>query len=185
MIGIPLGLIYGNAAEWIVHKHILHGRGKSKKSFWNFHWHEHHRNARRDGMVDVDYHKTLLRWHAPGKELFALSMAAFAHLPLLPVAPFFTLTAYYCAFNYYRLHKKSHLNPQWTRKHLPWHYDHHMGPNQDANWCVTKPWFDIIMGTRVPYVGTQREKETRRRQARLQQNQKKNILHQTATAASY
>ena len=24
-----------------------------------------------------------------------------------------------------------------------------MNTNQDANWCVTKPWFDYIMGTRV------------------------------------
>ena len=32
-----------------------------------------------------------------------------------------------------------------------------MGPNQDANWCVTRPWFDILMGTREPYVGTERE----------------------------
>jgi hypothetical protein len=32
-----------------------------------------------------------------------------------------------------------------------------MGPNQHKNWCVTKPWFDIIMGTRVPYAGTPRE----------------------------
>ena len=24
-----------------------------------------------------------------------------------------------------------------------------MNSNQDANWCVTKPWFDYVMGTRV------------------------------------
>ena len=24
-----------------------------------------------------------------------------------------------------------------------------MNSNQDANWCVTKPWFDYILGTRV------------------------------------
>jgi hypothetical protein len=24
-----------------------------------------------------------------------------------------------------------------------------MNSNQDANWCVTRPWFDYIMGTRV------------------------------------
>ena len=34
-------------------------------------------------------------------------------------------------------------------KKIPWHYDHHMNSNQDANWCVTKPWFDYILGTRV------------------------------------
>ncbi len=24
-----------------------------------------------------------------------------------------------------------------------------MNSNQDANWCVTKPWFDYLLGTRV------------------------------------
>ena len=24
-----------------------------------------------------------------------------------------------------------------------------MTSNQNANWCVTKPWFDYILGTRV------------------------------------
>ncbi|RCW70847.1 hypothetical protein DET61_1045 [Marinobacter nauticus] len=24
-----------------------------------------------------------------------------------------------------------------------------MNTNQDANWCVTRPWFDYIMGTRI------------------------------------
>ena len=51
------------------------------------------------------------------------------------------------------------------REHLPWHYDHHMGPNQEANWCVTRPWFDYVMGTREPYVGTLRESGDRARHA--------------------
>ena len=49
------------------------------------------------------------------------------------------------------------MDPEWARENLPWHYDHHMGPNQDANWCVTRPWFDDLMGTREPYAGTERE----------------------------
>jgi hypothetical protein len=27
-----------------------------------------------------------------------------------------------------------------------------MGVDQNANWCVTKPWFDILMGTRKDYL---------------------------------
>jgi sterol desaturase/sphingolipid hydroxylase (fatty acid hydroxylase superfamily) len=68
------------------------------------------------------------------------------------------------AYGYYLVHKKSHLDPEWARKHLPWHYDHHMGPNQDANWCVTLPLFDHLMGTREHYVGTEREARDRQRQ---------------------
>jgi hypothetical protein len=42
-----------------------------------------------------------------------------------------------------------------------------MGPNQNANWCVTHPFFDHVMGTREPYLGTEREqRDTKRRTAR-------------------
>lgn len=53
--------------------------------------------------------------------------------------------------------ERAHLDPAWAREHLPWHDDHHMGPDQHKNWCVTRPWFDILMGTGVPYAGTPRE----------------------------
>lgn len=168
MIGIPLGLLYGNAMEWAIHKYILHGWGKDRKAFFSFHWHDHHKNARKGEMFDIDYAtKSVFSWTPPGKEFFALVVAAIAHLPLLPVAPFFTLTVYYCAFNYYRVHKKSHQQPEWGRKHVPWHLDHHLGPNQDANWCVTKPWCDWVMGTRIPYIGTEKEVQDRKRLERL------------------
>ena len=34
---------------------------------------------------------------------------------------------------YYVRYKRAHLDPEWGRRHLPWHVDHHMRPNQDAN----------------------------------------------------
>ena len=43
MLGIPLGLLYANASEWLIHHYVLHGLGKKKRSFWSFHWGEHHR----------------------------------------------------------------------------------------------------------------------------------------------
>jgi sterol desaturase/sphingolipid hydroxylase (fatty acid hydroxylase superfamily) len=74
---------------------------------------------------------------------------------------------------YYRRHKRSHEDPGWAREHLRWHYDHHMGPDQDCNWCVTFPWFDHVMGTRVPYADTAREtkdlERARRRAERREQ----------------
>lgn len=84
-----------------------------------------------------------------GKEALALTGGA-----LLPVAPVFTLTLWYAAFNYYREHKRTHCDVAWAREHLPWHYDHHMRPNPEANWCVTRPWFDRVLGTRKPFLGT-------------------------------
>ena len=60
-----------------------------------------------------------------------------------------SLAVFYSAANYYYVHRRAHLEPEWAKKTIPWHYDHHMNSKQDANWCVTKPWFDYILGTRV------------------------------------
>ncbi|MBT9560520.1 MAG: sterol desaturase family protein [Myxococcales bacterium] len=157
MIGIPLGLLYANGVEWLVHKHVLHGLGARKESMWSFHWYEHHKASRKNEHLDDAYERPLTSWNPQSKEALALIVGVAAHLPLLPVAPFFTATVAYAAVNYYRTHKRSHMEPGWAREHLPWHYDHHMGPNQHANWCVTKPWMDVLLGTREPYVGTERE----------------------------
>jgi len=182
MIGIPLGLLAANATEWVAHKYVLHGLGKRKESFWAFHWHEHHGNSRRNGFVDETYDRSLLGWHAQGKEALVIAAATATSIPLLPVAPFFIGTMWYSAFNYYRKHKRSHQDPEWAREHLPWHYDHHMGPNQDANWCVTHPFFDYVMGTRKPYAHTEREaRDIERRKARA--TRKKARAKKTATVS--
>jgi sterol desaturase/sphingolipid hydroxylase (fatty acid hydroxylase superfamily) len=169
MIGIPLALAYQNMGEWLVHKHMLHGRGKKRENFWAFHFFEHHRAARTHDMVDADYLKPLGAWNAQGKEAAALLGVTLLHLPLLPVAPFFTLTFAWANLRYYRVHKKAHLDTAWGREHIPWHYDHHMGLNQEANWCVSKPWADRWMGTRIPYAGTEREAKDQARRAKVAQ----------------
>jgi sterol desaturase/sphingolipid hydroxylase (fatty acid hydroxylase superfamily) len=151
MLGIPLGLAYSNAGEWLLHKYMLHGRGKDKRSFWSFHWHEHHREARKNEMYDPQYVRPVLSWSPQGKEVAALLFSAVTHLPLFPIAPFFVGTVLWSNWHYYQVHKKAHLDPQWARDNLPWHYDHHLGKDQNANWCVTHPWFDYVMGTRLKY----------------------------------
>jgi hypothetical protein len=166
MIGIPIGLALANAGEWAIHKYVLHGLARNKDSFWSFHWHDHHKNARQNELHDPDYKGSVFQWNGQGKEALALTLSAMAWLPLFPVAPFLTGTMIYSMVNYYRKHKRAHLDPEWAREHLPWHYDHHMGPNQHANWCVTHPWFDEVMGTREPYVGTEKEREDREKRER-------------------
>ena len=164
MIGIPLGFLYANATEWVAHRFILHGWGKRKDSFWNFHWGEHHRHVRKNGHRDETYLKPLLSaWNPKSKETVALTFGVAAHLPLAPIAPFFVGTVAYSAMRYYRLHRRSHLDIEWAKENLPWHYDHHMGKDQDANWCVTHPFFDIIMGTRRPYLRTVAERQDQMR----------------------
>ena len=46
--------------------------------------------------------------------------------------------------------QKDGTNQQAERK-VPWHYDHHMGKNQEANWGITSEWVDRLVGTRVRY----------------------------------
>ncbi|MCB1192999.1 MAG: sterol desaturase family protein [Leptospiraceae bacterium] len=158
MIGILAGLAYANAIEWAFHKYVLHEIGRKKSNFWSFHWSEHHKNCRKHDMHDPAYQSSLLEWNAQSKEVAALALGVAIHLPLLPVAPLFTLTIGYSAVDYYFKHKKSHIDPEWSKTYLPWHYDHHMGPDQDANWGVTHPWFDYVFGTRKEYLGTEEEK---------------------------
>jgi len=161
MLGIPLGLAAANAGEWAFHKYILHGLGRNPKSFWAYHWHEHHRDVRRHDHVDPRYRESvwesIRKWNGQGKEAVALTAGGLAFAPLFPLAPFFVGTLWASMIRYYRVHKRSHLDSTWARERLPWHFDHHMGPNQHRNWCVTHPWFDEVMGTRAPYVGTERE----------------------------
>jgi hypothetical protein len=189
MIGIPLGLLYSNGLEWWIHKHILHGLGKSRKSFWSFHWHDHHAAARKFDMVDDQYRATLLEWAPQTKELAALGLGALVHLPLLPVAPFFTATVLYCGVNYYLVHRRAHLDHEWAKENLPWHFDHHMGRDQNANWCVTKPWADIVLGTRKKYLygeGVPKElPETRSAAAQLVEALKGEWKHALARKADH
>ena len=158
MFGIALGLIYANAGEWLIHKYVLHGLGRRRSSFWSYHWHEHHRHARKLDHRDPDYERSVFRWNAQGKEALGLVTLGLAHLVLLPSAPVFVVTVELGALRYYLVHKRAHRDPEWARARLPWHYDHHMGPNQDANWCVSWPWFDWVMGTREGYIGTARDR---------------------------
>ncbi len=148
MIGLPLGLLYANAVEWVVHKYVLHGMGKKKDSFFAFHWRNHHKNCRRYANYDPDYEKPWYDWRSRGKEAGGILALMAVHLPLAPVAPWFTAAVCYASFNYLYKHEKCHVDVEWGKKHMRSHYDHHMGKNQDMNWCVTQPWFDYIMGTR-------------------------------------
>ena len=81
MIGIPMGLLYANAVEWLVHRYVLHGPGKNPRSFWRFHWAEHHKNSRKNGMYDADYEKSLFDWNARGKEAFGIALMGAAQVP--------------------------------------------------------------------------------------------------------
>ena len=96
MIGIALGLVTANAAEWLLHKHVLHGVGR-----------------------DAAYAASPFARTAQGKELLGLALLAVPVAALLPVAPFFAGTLLYSSVNDYRCHERAHLDPAWARARLP------------------------------------------------------------------
>jgi hypothetical protein len=153
--GFLAGLVIANGFEWFAHNIILHGKHrvgkpryspvpKSMKSHW-----EHHREVRKQKYYDDGYEQGWANWRTRN-EIISLSIVAVtATAVAYPFSKGVAAGFVYSACNYFYTHRRSHMQPEWGKKTIPWHYDHHMNANQDANWCVTKPWFDYIMGTRV------------------------------------
>ena len=118
-------------------------RGKSKLKF---HW-KHHGIARKNGNLDPDY--KLKIWHNETKLTVA---AMILHSPLLFYFPVFTTVVLAYATAYIFLHRKTHEHVDFFKRWMPWHYEHHMGRNQNANWCVVCPLMDHLMGTREKWL---------------------------------
>lgn len=153
--GFIAGLVVANAFEWVAHKYVLHGTHRAGQPRYSpiphsmkSHW-EHHREVRKTDFEDYGYVEGISNWRTKN-EILSLVAVAGVFVPLFyPVSKGMSLSVLYCAGNYYYIHRRAHLEPEWAKRKIPWHYDHHMNSNQDANWCVTKPWFDYILGTRV------------------------------------
>ena len=143
---IVSGYMYATWLEWGIHKYILHGWGKNKDSWFNFHWHSHHKSCRKNGNIDESYNKFL--HHSVRREIFGLFFLLVLHMPIYFVMPYFFYTLVFCSARYFYMHQKSHRDVEWGKKNIPWHYDHHMGKDQDMNWGVTTPIWDIILDTR-------------------------------------
>lgn len=153
--GFLAGLVVANGFEWFAHKYILHGTHRAGKSRYSpvpdsmkSHW-EHHREVRKTDFLDYGYVEGVSNWRTKN-EIISLAVVAGVFVPVFyPISKGMSLSVVYSACNYYYIHRRAHLEPEWAMKKIPWHYDHHMNSNQDANWCVTKPWFDYVLGTRV------------------------------------
>jgi len=145
---IPLAFVYSHILEWVFHKYVLHGLGKKKNSPWASHWHTHHRRSRHNDNYDKDYTKGFSD-KTVRSEILGLGFLSITHIPTFFISPIFYLALVASGIRYYQVHRRSHLDIKWCKEHLPWHYDHHMGRNQDANWGVTTDWIDRLVGTRV------------------------------------
>ena len=138
--------LYSTFAEWAIHKYILHGLGKNKNSWFNFHWYSHHKSCRKNKYLDENYNKILSL--PVRREILGLYALLVIHLPLFFLIPYFYYTLVVCVFRYFYVHQKSHRDVEWGKKNLPWHYNHHMGKDQDANWGVTTDIWDTLLNTK-------------------------------------
>jgi hypothetical protein len=157
MLGIPVALAVFGAGEWAIHKYLLHGLGRDRASRFSFHYHDHHQAVRRNGGYDPAYEGPPWASATQSREAIGLVAIGALHAPLLAIAPFYTTTVWYCLYRYRRDHRRAHLDPAWARDHLSHHYDHHMG-DQDMNFNIVWPWFDVMMKTRELFVGTPKER---------------------------
>ena len=139
---LALGLLIGNLMEWAVHKYLLHNLGRKRTSLFSFHWGVHHRNARRNKFLDAK---------VSHRELFGIALLCLLTSPVLFVSPWAYTGMFVHAMLYLVIHNYAHRNPDWCYKYLRWHYDHHMGKDQNKNWCVVHPLADYIFKTRRKY----------------------------------
>jgi hypothetical protein len=151
---VLLGFLYANGVEWVVHKYGFHGLGRHKGHWLSSHWHHHHSIVRKTRGYDTAYLLPIKDSNGSRKEILELFFMALLHVPLFWFIPYFAATLWVHAIVYFLIHRQSHINPEWAKKYVPWHYDHHMSKNQHANWCVTVPIWDHILNTRVYYLGT-------------------------------
>jgi len=142
MLQFVLGWFYGHIFEYIAHRYLLHGRKRFKRLFRN-HFKSHHNISRKNQMYDSSYENLL----SSKFEVISLSLALIIHLPFLSFAPYFFAAILWSVMAYYIIHKISHVNTDWGKRWLPWHYEHHMGKNQHINWGVRLPIIDMLFRT--------------------------------------
>lgn len=154
LLQIILAVLIGNLFEWTIHRFVLHGKklGKIKGSFFSFHWSRHHRACRKNKFIDKDYLEgSIFEMNARGKEAFGLFLLILSQCWMLWFFPALYVSLAAWTVIYYFVHRKGHIDPEWARRWTPWHWDHHMSKNQDANWGVVIPFWDWIFGTRIKY----------------------------------
>ena len=153
---ILIAWIYGHFLEYFAHRFYLHGRYRAAKSAFVSHFRNHHSASRKNRMKDKKYAKLHLNLRGDFEQR-ALLILAVAHFPIAFIFPYAYLVLLLSSASYYVIHHLSHRYPVWGRHYFPWHYNHHLGPDQHQNWGVRLPIIDYIFGTSVKYAGTDKE----------------------------
>ena len=141
MIGFFLGFLYGSLLEYLIHDRVFHRMGKKRGSMFSYHLKGHHALARKNNFVDL----TLSR-----VEFYGLLFLILIHLPVIAINVGFWagVTLYAIAFKV--IHGFQHKYPEFTKKYMKWHWEHHM-KDSNKNFGVVVPWMDYLFRTRKKY----------------------------------
>lgn len=139
---VILATFYSFIFEYFVHKYVLHNYKRFKFAFKN-HMSIHHKTSRKNDMYDPGYENFISSYF----EHISLGLVAAIHIPILFVSPVFFYALLVNIVHYYYVHRRSHIDTEWGKVNLPWHYAHHMGKNQNMNWGIRTPLIDKILGT--------------------------------------
>ena len=139
-LGFLLGFAYGSFAEHFIHRKLFHEFGKSKNSIFSFHLRGHHLIARKNNFVDNRF-----SW----REALGVPLVLLIHLPvaILFKPMFLGMTLYGALFVI--IHNAMHRFPEFSRKYIWWHWNHHM-MNQNKSFNVVAPIADIVLRTLQP-----------------------------------
>jgi len=83
-----------------------------------------------------------------GREIIGVLSLCLLAVPIIYILPFTYYALLLHSMLYFVVHNLSHKYPNFAKRFVPWHYDHHMGKNQNTNWCVVHPLADYIFKTR-------------------------------------
>ena len=142
MFGFIVGFLYGSLLEYLIHRYVFHKLGRKKKSLWSYHLKGHHVLSRKNNFMDLTESNI---------ESIGMFLLILIHVPLflLNFGAWLGVTLYALAFKY--LHGYQHKHPEFTKKYMKWHWEHHMkDPNK--NFGVVVPWMDYFFGTRKKYL---------------------------------
>jgi len=135
--------LYGHILEYFLHR-VMHDF-KRFPFFFKHHFSGHHKISRKNEMRDQSYDNIFTK--ASLFEVLSLAAGAIVHLPLLFIWPFAYLTLLASIGQYYWMHRRAHIDVEWGKKRMPWHYQHHMSKDQHKNWGVRSDIIDRLMRT--------------------------------------
>ena len=142
MLGFVLGFLYGSFLEYVIHRFVFHKLGHKKKSIWSYHIKGHHVLSRKNNFIDLTESQA---------ESVGMVFLVLLHFPLISISLGAWLGVTLYALSFKIIHGIQHRNPEFTKNHMKWHWDHHMkSPNK--NFGVVVPWMDYLFGTRKKYL---------------------------------